>query len=302
MQEIITTAFSFIIIILLTYFLKKIGMFKPEDKKFLSAILLNVNLPCVIINGFSDFTYDNSLILAIFLCLGISVVSIFSGYIISKNKPKEVTALYMMTSSGYNIGIFTIPFVSSFLSSTAVVCALMFDVGNAIWVFGTAAAITSAVVNKNKSNPIPAILKKLFTTVPFLSYIFMMFILLLNIQLPDIVFAVTDLGANSTSFLAMVLIGIMIEFNIDKTELREVLSVIGLRYSISILGCVLIFFLPMFDIELKKALMIAALSPLSTSSIVFSQKLGCKASSVGAVSSLSIIFSIIAIICVLVFV
>lgn len=302
MQDIIFTACGFIVIILLSYFLKQIGMFKVDDKKFLGTILINVNLPCVIINGFSDFNFDISLILAIFLCMGISVFSIFVGYFVSRKKDKDVQILHMMSGCGYNIGIFTIPFVSSFLSSTAVVCALMFDIGNAVFVFGTTAAITSIIVNKDKSNPIPAILKKLFTTVPFIVYIVMAFVIALNITLPDIVFSVTDLGANSTSFLAMVMIGIMLEFNIKKEDLKVVSSAILVRYGVSALASVLIFLLPMFDLELKKALMITVFSPLSTASVVFTQKLGCKASLVGAVSSLTIIISIIAIVSIIIFV
>lgn len=302
MGDILSTAASFIFLIALSYFLKRKGIFKSEDKRFLSGILINICLPCVIINGFSDFNFDLSLFTAVFLCIVISSSAAFVAYLVSRKKERDITVLHMMSSTGYNIGIFTIPFVSSFLSSTAVVCTLMFDMGNAIFVFGTLAAMTSFAVDKETSNPIPALLKRLFTTVPFLVYFIMLAILALDITLPNIFYTFVDLGANSTSFLAMILIGIMLEFHFKKEEIKEIISALVVRYSISFISSIVIFMSPIFDHEIKKALMIALFSPISTASVVFLQRLKCKSSLVGAVSSLSIMISIVIIISIVIFV
>lgn len=295
MNYIITTASSFVILIILSFFLKHIGILKVEDKVFLGNILMFVNLPCVIISGFKDFEYDNSLLTAIFLAIGVSLISIAIGFVLSLKKTDEEKTLHMMTCSGYNIGIFTIPFVSSFLSSSALVCTLMFDMGNAIMVFGTTAAITSAIVFKKKENPIPALLKRMFKTIPFVTYILMLILLAFNITLPDFVYSVTDLGSNSTAYLAMIMIGIMIEFKIDKSEIRTVVSAIIARYALALVASFFVYSLS-FDIEIRKAIIIALFSPFSTASVVLTQKLGCKYSSVGMFSSLSIIISMVAII------
>ncbi|MFI3225825.1 MAG: hypothetical protein R3Y09_00330 [Clostridia bacterium] len=300
MNDIIAKAAGFVIIILLAYALKKIGVFKIEDKRVFGGMLININLPCVIISGFQSFQYDTSLVVAMVIGLFASFMGIFVGYLVSRKKDKESKILHMMCTPGYNIGIFTVPFVASFLSPTAVICVLMFDVGNAIMVFGTTAAITSAVVNKERGNPIPAILKRLFTTVPFVTYIVMVLIPTLGFSLPKEVYVITDIGANATAFLAMIMIGIMIEFKIKKDDLKQTTSALLARYGHSFFVSLVIFFLP-YDIEIRKALIIAMLSPLSTSSIVFGENLGGKPSALAVFSSLNIIISMMLIIAVVVF-
>lgn len=300
MGDILAKSLGFILIIITAYTLKQFGVIKLEDKKFLGTMILTVNLPCVIISGFQDFQYDTSLVVAVILALVANFIGIAIGYVISLKKDKETRILFMMGTSGYNIGIFVIPFVSSFLSSAAVVCSLMFDIGNAIIVFGTSAAITSAVVNNQKSNPIPAILKKLFTTVPFITYIVMIAVVSLNITLPSRLYIMTDIGANATAFLAMFMIGVMLEFNIKKDDFKSAISVIITRYLYSAIVSVFIYMLP-FDLEIRKALIIAVFSPLSTAGVVFTEKIGCKSSLVGVFGTLNIICSMIAIIGIVIF-
>lgn len=302
MVDILNTAGSFIILIIISYFLKMKGIFTEQSKRFLSFVLINICLPCIIVNGFKDFDFDTSLLMAIVACIVISSFGIFFSYLVSRKKNRDGIVIQMMSSAGYNIGIFTIPFVSNFLSSTAVVCALMFDIGNAIFVFGALSAATSFVVDGDRSNPIPTIAKKLFTNIPFLVYIVMLTTILFNLKFPAVVYSFAELGANATSFLAMVMIGIMIEFKINLSEIKYILSALVLRYSVALASSVIIFFLPIFELELKKALMIAVFSPMSTACVVYAEKLKCKASIVGAVSSLSIIASIVFIISIVVFI
>ncbi|MFI3325805.1 MAG: AEC family transporter [Clostridia bacterium] len=302
MGDIVSTAVSFILLIFISYFLKTKGVFTNEAKKFLSSVIINLCLPCVILNGFRDFDYDNSLILAIFICIFISIVSLILGYLISRKRNRDSKILHMMNGCGYNIGIFTIPFVSNFLSSTAVVCALMFDIGNAIFVFGALSAATSFVVDNNRSNPIPVICKKLFTNIPFVVYMILLLLLALNITPPSFIYPFVELCSGATSFLAMIMIGLMIEFKINFSEIKEIASTLIFRYSISLVSAILIFQLPMFEHELKKALIIAVFSPMSTACVVYTEKLKCKPSLIGAVSSLSIVISIVAIISIIIFI
>lgn len=295
MDEITSIALSFIGLILLSNLLKRRGVLKTEDKDFLSSILINICLPCVIISGFRDFQYSTSLIVAILICVGISITALFLGYMITRKQGRDSRILHMMTSSGYNIGIFTIPFVSSIFTQAAVVCVLMFDIGNAIFVFGTSAAITSYAVDGDKRNPLPALLKKLFSTTPFIIYMIMLAFQVLHVTIVDEIYVFVDLCASATSFLAMILVGIMIEIEVDRSELASIISALILRYTISFSAAAIIFFSTIFETDLKKALMIALCSPVSTASVVFSQKLNCKSSLIGAVSSLSIVISIMAI-------
>ena len=58
MLDILLRAGSFIAIILLGYFLKRIGFFKQEDFSILSRITIRITLPCAIITSFAGKTID----------------------------------------------------------------------------------------------------------------------------------------------------------------------------------------------------------------------------------------------------
>ena len=61
MLNVLTRAGCFIAIILLGYFLKKIGLFKDSDFSVLSKIVLKVTLPAVIITNFANKELDPSM-------------------------------------------------------------------------------------------------------------------------------------------------------------------------------------------------------------------------------------------------
>lgn len=293
MASILTTASGFFIMIFIGYIMKKKGVISLKDKDFIGTILLNVCLPSVIVMSFQTFEFDVSMIVALVIGMLANLGGIFVGYLLSRKKSKEDQALFMVLAAGYNIGIFTIPFVSSFFEASAVMAVLMFDVGNAIFVMGTSAAVISAVLNNEKGNPFPAIAKKMSKSPTILTYIVMFAFVAMGIEFPEALFTIVDIPSRATSFLAMIMVGIMIEFNIEKSERNELLRLLCLRYGYGFfLSALLFFFLP-FDLEVKKALMIGVLSPMSTASMVFAQTLGCKPSLVGGAGTFSILLSMI---------
>lgn len=291
--DILVTAGGYFIMIFLAYFMKKKGILSLKDKDFIGTILLNVCLPCVIVMSFQSFAFDVSMVIALLIGMGANFTGIFVGYALSRKKSKEDQALFMVLTAGYNIGIFTIPFVSSFFTASAVMAVLMFDVGNAIFVMGTSAAIISGILNQEKGNPLPAILNKMLHSPTILTYIALFSVIGMGFDIPEEVFTIADIPSRATSFLAMTMVGIMIEFKIEKSEKKELLGVLGLRYGYAFAMSALLFAVLPFEVEIKKALMIGVLSPMSTASMVFAQKLGCKPSLVGGAGTFSILFSMI---------
>lgn len=301
MGEILTKSFGMIFMICLAYFLKKRGVFKADDSKIIATLILTVNLPCVVISGFKEFAMTTSLVVALLAGFLFNVVCITVGYLISVRKSKENKLLYMMTAGGYNVGIFTIPFVASFLPPSAMLATLMFDMGNAPMVFGGLSATTSVVVNKEKTNPMPILLKKLSKSVSLISYICLFIIYTLGFTLPSQVFVVTDIAAGATGYLAMIMVGLMVEVKIPIDELKAVSGCIVTRYACSALFAVGVFYSPL-PYDIRKALMICAFAPLSTSSMVLGQEIGCKPVHMGIVGSVTIMVSIVCMLGIVIFV
>lgn len=293
MQDFIIKTIGFFFIITMGYLLKKKGIFKVEDRKVISNIILLLALPCVVISSFRDFNFNAAYIVAFILGILSNLVIILSFKIYSHKKTRNEKILYMMLTSGYNIGIFTIPFVSGFLNSRALLMVVMFDIGNAIFVFGGNYAITSSIVDGKSSGIGKTFFKNMFSSVPFVLYIILLVLQFLNIKLPEPVYKISDMIAPATSFLAMLMVGIIFEVKNSKEDRKINISLLVARYLCATIIATLIYLFLPIDLELKKALMIAVFSPISTASVVYCQKLGGKPSVVGVFSSFSFILSMV---------
>ncbi len=298
MTDILITATGFFLMIFIAYLMKQRGILHLEDKDFLGKVLLNVCLPAVIISSFQDFAFDVSLIAAFLIGMTVNLLGVFVGLFLARRGSKEKKALLMILTSGYNIGIFTIPFVSSFFVSSAVLGVMMFDVGNAVFVMGTSAAIVGAILNNEKGNPFPDIVKKMSHSPCILAYVVMFLWILLPMEIPSFVFTIADIPSRATTYLAMTMVGVMLDFKINPQEKKELFALLALRYGFAFTVGLLIFYLLPFDEEVRKGLMIAVLSPMSTASMVYAQTLGCKPSLVGGAGTFSILFSMIFIVAV----
>ena len=224
MLAVLFKALSFLLILFLSYYLKKKGFFSPEDYSIVSKITLNITLPAAVITSFANFQKDSTLFLMVALGLGINLLLILLAGIFSAKKARNTRIYHMLSLPGFNIGTFSMPFVHSFLGSYGVIATCMFDTGNAIISSGGSYAITCAVVGNQCGEKlgIADILKKLFRSVPFDIYIIMLGLSLMNFHLPDFMSTVLSTTASANGFMAMVMLGLMLDLHIEKQNLKDV--------------------------------------------------------------------------------
>ena len=113
MLDILMRAGSFISIIVLGFFLKRIGFFKQEDFSILSKITIRITLPCAIITSFAGKNIDPALLSLAFISIGCGLIYVLIGFLINRGNSREQQAFEMLNLPGYNIGTFVIPFAQS---------------------------------------------------------------------------------------------------------------------------------------------------------------------------------------------
>ena len=133
MLDIVIRAGSFVAIILLGYFLKKIGFFKQEDFTILSRITIRITLPAAIITNFAGKQIDMSLLSLVLLAIGCGLLYILIGFFLNRKKSRADQAFAMLNLPGYNIGTFVIPFAQSFLGPMGVVACLTPETQSSAW-------------------------------------------------------------------------------------------------------------------------------------------------------------------------
>lgn len=294
MTDIIIRALCFIAIILFGYLLKKAGLLKKEDGQALSKIVLNFTLPCAIISNFASFEVNASLLIFTLFSFIANGILLFTGYFVSRKKSDEDKVYYMLAVPGYNIGNFTMPFVSSMIGPAGAIAACLFDTSNAIYCNGLDYAMAGAVVKGNKVK-VGEILKPLVKIISFMTYIIFIILSLVHFPVPQPIFTFASLGGAANAPCTMLMFGLLLEPRFSKDSLTKIFSVIGIRYLVAIAFSLFYVFVLDFPHEVIKGAIIVLFSPVSGVASAFSLKLGGDTELMGLTNTLSVLVSFVVI-------
>ena len=292
MRDILIRAGCFVAIILLGFILRLVGLFKEGDFRVLSNITLKITLPASIVVSFAQMEIDPSMLTIMLLGLGGGVIYILVALLLNVRSSKDTRAFDVLNIPGYNIGLFAMPFVQSFLGPVGVVTTSLFDVGNAFVCLGGAYGVASSI-KAGKGFSIGRILKALLTSVPFLCYIIMIVLNLTGVKLPSVVLDFAEIIKASNTFLAMLMIGVGFKISANWKQLGHILKIVLVRYIVAAaLGAVFYFLLP-FDLEIRKTLVLLAFAPIGAAVPAFTNELKGDVGLSSAVNSICIVCSIV---------
>lgn len=263
MAFIILKASSYLLMIIVAFMFKKIGLLKKEHGKALSYLIMRFTLPAAIITSFASVSFESSfLYLIIFGFLG-NLILMIVGFAITKRKSRNDKILYT-ANIGYNVGNFTLPFTSSFFGPAGIISTCLFDAGNAILFLGLNYPIVEAALDKGKKISILRILKKLFSSPSFDAYLLMVMLGILKIRIPEAVSVVTSEIGKANGPMAMFMIGTMLELNFDKKYLAFFAKMFTLRSLVAVFMSLIIYKLTFLPFEAVKAGIIACWSPMGS--------------------------------------
>lgn len=292
MQDILIKACAYIAIIILGYILRRRGFFGPEAFGVLSKIVMKITLPCAIISSNAGKAIDSSLLTIVLLSFGAGVLYMCLGALIYRNKGKDAQAFGILNIPGYNIGTFAMPFTQNFLGAMGNITTSLFDMGNAIICLGTAYGV-AASVKEGKGFDLKRILKGLITSVPCMTIIIMVILNLFALTPPKPIVAFAQIIGNGNAFLAMFTIGVGFKLSGDKSQIGDMLKVLGTRYGVAVVLALIFYFVLPFELEIRQALVILAFSPIGSAIPIFTAELKGDVGLSAAINSVAIVISII---------
>lgn len=292
MLDILMRAGSFVAVILLGYFLKKIGFFKQEDFTILSRITIRITLPAAIITSFAGKQIDMALLSLVLLAIGCGLLYMAMGFFLNRKKTREERAFAILNLPGYNIGTFVIPFAQSFLGPMGVVATSLFDTGNAVICLGGAFSVAS-MVKDGSGFSVKRIGKALVRSVPFVTYVLMLLLNLVHLPVPGFVLSCAGIIANANAFMAMLMIGVGFKLEGDRSQIRTIVRMLSIRYGIATVLALIFYFVLPFELEIRQALVILAFSPIGSAVPGFTGEMKGDVGLSSALNSLAIVISII---------
>ena len=294
MLDIIIRASYFILMIAVSYLLKRAGILSKEDGVAIARVVLNLTLPCAVLVSFRSFVFDWSYMLIPLISFMSNILMLSVGFMISRGKSREERIFYMLELSAYNIGNFTLAFVTGLLSTAGVVASCLFDMGNSPMSVAINAVITQIAIGDMMTHrrALRSLLS-VFTRPAFDAYIIMLVFSALPVSLPDRVFEFAGLISPANGPLAMIMIGLMLEFKLDKSKLKEVVVVNVLRLLLAVAIAFLFFRFAPFPYDVRKAVAITAFAPISSASPAFVAEMKGDVALVGFASTVSIALALI---------
>nr|WP_255807243.1 AEC family transporter [Cohnella mopanensis] len=293
MIPVLVKASAYIFIIILGFMLKRIGLVAPTDYKLISKIVLNVTLPAAVVTSFAAHDMQATLLFIVLLGLGCNVLMLLLGYWASRREDNSTRAFYMLNWPGYSIGSFTMPYVQSFLGPSGIVVTSLFDAGNAIMCTSGSYVVTSNVLSSGEKSSVMGMLRKLFSSVPFVTYMLMLLFAMLHVGMPSEVVSVSSTIGAANGFLSMLMIGMMFEIKFERKYVKQVALTLSVRFLCAGAFAAVFYFLMPFSQEIRQALVLVSFSPISNLSPVFTEKCKGDPALSSLTGSLSILVSLV---------
>lgn len=292
-MEILVRAIGFLMVIALGYVLKLQKIVRREDAGIFSAIVMNVTLPCAILASASSVRLGGGMIIPLLLGFVMNLVMDGIGYWEARGRGSMAQSIGLVQLSGYNIGTFTLPFVQAFFPVTYLVPVLLFDTGNALMVLGGNYTLATSLDREREKMGVANIVRNLFGSIPFAIYLLTFVLSGLGLQIPSQILSITSIAANANPFLAMLMLGIMIDVQIEKEDFLHLIRLLFLRLGISSIAAMAMYFLLPVPLVVRQMLVVCVFSPISVVAPVYALKLGSQSSEAANLNSLCILTNLV---------
>ena len=203
--------------------------------------------------------------------------------------------LHAFGAADFNLGCFALPFVQAIFSPTMAVSTCLYDAGNAFMMAGGSYALTGLIAGGSRTeHPVRFVAKRLFSSLPFDTYLLIIVLSVAGVRLPSELVAFTEPIANANSFLAMFMLGLMMSFSVSRERMAKVARLVGLRAAFSVvLTCIVWLALPVDDV-MRALLTLLVWSPASALAPMYTQMSGGDGGLAGFANALTIILGVIA--------
>lgn len=295
MEDSLAKVLSLAIFIVLGHLLRRFNILKDQAFAAISALVMNVTLPCVILTNLNGIRIQGDMLLIAGLGLLTNLIFFVWGLILTRNVTDPIWRDFVRINiGGYSVGPFAVPYVQSFFPTTGLLATCMFDVGNCVMAGGgTFAIIASTRVKTTIWRTVKVIAAKLVHSGPLMTFAFVGLMSILDLRLPDAVIASTSIGAKANTFLCMIMIGESISFSMAPGKMGKLVSLLAKRWLVCILIAVAVWHFIPFEDEIRMALTLTCLSPIPAMSLVFTAKLDGDISMAANISSMSVACSIV---------
>lgn len=266
-----TQFFLSLVIIGLGYLSKKAKILDEKASEGLAKVIINITLPSLILATISNIDLDFQLIIMPFICLIYSGIVAIIALKVFRDESWHSKGILLMTSLGFNIGLFAYPLIQGIFGDEGLVYVAMFDVGNAFIIFGLVYIIGSIYSQSEEEKEIDwtEILKMVLKNIPLISYIIALIINVGFGGLGGFTLTFFDTISQANKALVLLVLGLYLDFNIKRKNWKKIATVLLIRYAIGLLSGILLYFVLPFNNMFRTITLISLILPIGMAVIPF---------------------------------
>ena len=288
-------------IILTGYLFKRAGKFKNRDYRIMQVALFNLVLPCAIIYSFATNPHDSSMLWISVFGFVVAFIPPVLIFLTTRHTPVQDRAFTMLNGSGFNIGCFCFPVVQAFLGTAAIVPLLHIQPGKTLdeQYQGHAPVLPYTKPKDRDARRLARhallrnVAKGFFGSIPFDTYLVMIVLMLANVKIPAVVATFVEPLANANSFVAMLMVGMLMDLPAGRDDVMKLLKIIGLRLPFGLLFAVCAWFVLPFGANVREAVVMCCLAPIAVFSTLFTDEVLGNAKLAGFSLSVSAIIGLV---------
>lgn len=289
------------LIVVLGFFLKKIKLIDIKDGQSLARIIFNITLPSLILYTFSTIKLDSSLILVTVIVFLYGTLMTGAALFIFRKEPRKIRGMLSMLLPAFNVGLFAYPLVQSIWGPEGVKYFAMFELGNAIPLYALCYLIGSYFSTDEAKLDYNSVLKKLRKSIPLLACIVSITFNLAGLHLPNAVIDLAQIIEGANKPLALLLLGVYLDFNIDSEHLKSMIKLLGIRYAAGLtVGFALFFLLPLGEL-FRYTMLIGFILPIPSAILAYTVQYEYDEMYVGSITNLNTVISFLLIWCIIAF-
>lgn len=142
MEDSFAKVMSLAAFIVLGHLLRRFNILKDQAFAAISALVMNVTLPCVILTNLNGVRIEGDMLLIAGLGFLTNIIFLVWGLFLSRNiADTQWRDFVRLNVGGYSVGPFAVPYVQSFFPTTGLMATCMFDVGNCVMAGGGTFAV-----------------------------------------------------------------------------------------------------------------------------------------------------------------
>lgn len=259
----------------------------------MSRIIFNITLPALIISTFNSMKLDISLAFLGITSFLFGILMCLAAIFAFKNEDKKLRGAFSMMLPGFNVGLFAYPVVEAIWGYEGLKYFGMFDMGNSITMFVTCYLIANYFSANDKPINFKTTSRKLFTSIPLMCYIITLIINISGLHYPEPVINICKVLGKANMPLSLLLLGICLNFNMDKIYRKNVIKVLSIRYIVGLaIGLIFFIFVP-FGKLFKYTILIGLTLPVGMAVIPYAVEFNYDKRLIGTVCNITLILSFI---------